>query len=379
MANSFPSGGGGGGSSYDDAMQKAYYNARLQEYLMELKRRYEMEDMQREEAQAAYLQQTIPNAVNQSIQGVNDLQPDMRASMEFLKNISAIGSPALTKPIGNMLVQNQAGLISAGTPTEKMKERLYSMRDPGFEEFALMQRQGQTPAALQAFDRIQQLKRQGDVEGATTLEQMVNPRNPDIKREVSAAEKMGKDYGEDYQSIKEGERTSYQTLTKLKEIDSLLGDSYTGTAGSAVKNVQKLAHILGVNVDGLGEKEASEALSQQLALSFRNPAEGAGMPGSLSDSDREFLLKMVPSLDMTPMGRRKLIKIYEKIYKRQAEIGNSARDFVIENGSLNPEWDKRLFNIRSNSIFLNDEEIGPSSGDSNTISWEELRRRRNGQ
>ena len=84
------------------------------------------------------------------------------------------------------------------------------------------------------------------------------------------------------------------------------------------------------------------ALSNEMALQLRNPAGGAGMPGSLSDKDREFLVSMVPGLGQTRAGRKLLISARKKMNKRAQDVAARARDYLDTHGALDSGFEREL-------------------------------------
>ena len=84
----------------------------------------------------------------------------------------------------------------------------------------------------------------------------------------------------------------------------------------------------------LGAKQAVEALSNQIALQLRNPSGGAGMPGALSDKDREFLVSMTPNLAKTPEGNAMIIDTAKRMAQRDMEVGQMARDYRQRHGHM---------------------------------------------
>jgi len=86
--------------------------------------------------------------------------------------------------------------------------------------------------------------------------------------------------------------------------------------------------------DDTGPAEAAASLANQMALELRNPAGGAGMPGSMSDSDREFLVSIVPQMSQTHEGRKMLIESRRRMNKRAMAIANHARGYQRRTGQL---------------------------------------------
>jgi len=145
---------------------------------------------------------------------------------------------------------------------------------------------------------------------------------------------VGKAYGQDYVDLQRGGRQAYQDNAKLDQLNNLLDETYTGAGADKILAGKKAMQMLGMDVEGVGEAEAAKAIASELALQLRNPAGGAGMPGAMSDKDREFLQSMTPGLAMSPDGRKALIDTKQKINQRNIDVAKMARDYRKKNGSL---------------------------------------------
>ena len=124
-------------------------------------------------------------------------------------------------------------------------------------------------------------------------------------------------YGTLYDNIYDAEQKSRTVVRQLEQIDDIFSKTYTGPGGEALNTFRRVARIFFPGDDFLEgvvtAADAAVALGNQLTLQMRNTGEGAGMPGQMSDKDRDFLAKMVPSLSMTPGGRKLLIKVFKKM------------------------------------------------------------------
>jgi hypothetical protein len=89
-----------------------------------------------------------------------------------------------------------------------------------------------------------------------------------------------------------------------------------------------------VDVNALQTGEGLTAFSNRLALTVRNPAGGAGMPGAMSDPDREFLVSTVPGLARTEAGNALLIAVMQKQLERKIEISRMAVEYYQKNNSM---------------------------------------------
>lgn len=147
----------------------------------------------------------------------------------------------------------------------------------------------------------------------------------------------GKGFWELNENIIKGAGSARTTQANIDRLDQLLQDPgvYQGFAGDKVLQAKKMAKSLGIDVGDVGDAEAAQAISNQLALQARNPAGGAGMPGAMSDSDRVYLSQMQPGLEKTPEGNRLIIDVSRKLAQRALDVDNLRRDYIKKNGRLN--------------------------------------------
>lgn len=68
-----------------------------------------------------------------------------------------------------------------------------------------------------------------------------------------------------------------------------------------------------------GPAETITAITNKLAMQARSTANGAGLSGATSDTDREFLTSSVPGLPDTPLGLQMKADIIERVNKRELE------------------------------------------------------------
>jgi hypothetical protein len=120
----------------------------------------------------------------------------------------------------------------------------------------------------------------------------------------------GKIIVKDIKDRDEAIQASRGKLPRLEIMASLIDrpDVYQGTGGNAVLELKKAAQGLGFNLEGIPAAEAVRAIGNQFALQLRNPAGGEGMPGALSDSDRNFLVQSTPNLSNTRGGNQILVR-----------------------------------------------------------------------
>jgi hypothetical protein len=91
-----------------------------------------------------------------------------------------------------------------------------------------------------------------------------------------------------------------------------------GRFAETFSGLKNAAASFGVDVKGLPAEQAMQSISSQMALQLRNPASGGGMPGAMSDSDRNFLTAMTPSLAQSKEGRELVAETFQAVNNRKS-------------------------------------------------------------
>lgn len=137
-----------------------------------------------------------------------------------------------------------------------------------------------------------------------------------------------------YEGIVAGGTAARSAMSTVNQLNTLLEQVNTGRLTTTTTGIKALAKGLGIDLekmgirDDVGPAQAAMALSNQLALTLRNPAGGAGMPGALSDSDRNFLASMTPSIEGTPEGRVLMVDWAKRMYQHQIELTRVANAYM---------------------------------------------------
>lgn len=163
-----------------------------------------------------------------------------------------------------------------------------------------------------------------------------------------------KDFAEMNRDMIKGAQSARMKLGTLSRLDQLLSDPsiYTGAGAQKLLSAKKMLKAAGVDVGDVSGPEAIQAIGNQFALELRNPAGGAGMPGALSDKDREFLQASVPGLGQTPEGNRKIVDYMKRVAQRSIDVERLRQDYVKKNGRLNEGFYRELENFsNSNPLF----------------------------
>ena len=110
----------------------------------------------------------------------------------------------------------------------------------------------------------------------------VNKTNVNVagdKFEEENAKKVGGFLGDSFVKTQETGSEARQQNAQLNAIEQLLEGVETGRGIPTLTRMAGLAERFGLELDeDLGQKEAAEAIAAQIALRFRNPESGLGLP-----------------------------------------------------------------------------------------------------
>ena len=170
-----------------------------------------------------------------------------------------------------------------------------------------------------------------------------------IKVNPTAAEaEYDKKKAESFAQMAEQMRASWVNSTKMNSMLDQLETLYKDpniTQGALAENITGLKGIaasLNIDIAGKGSEDAIRSITNKFALELRNPSGGAGMPGAMSDSDRNFLASIPPSLSNTPTGRALISQGMRAINNRDKQIANMAQRYEEKNGRLDNGFVKEM-------------------------------------
>lgn len=171
--------------------------------------------------------------------------------------------------------------------------------------------------------------------------------SPNQEADLAASKKFKEntatDYAKLYGDLNKASMQNVGKIAKFERIGQLLGDFEGGKLSQAGFELARLGNSVGVKLDPrLPNKEAAEALSKEVALDLRSTSEGAGMPGALSDADREFLRSMTPQMASTADGRKQIIQSRVALWKREMQVAEMARKYTQKYGQLNEDFFSQL-------------------------------------
>lgn len=183
----------------------------------------------------------------------------------------------------------------------------------------------------------------------------------DQRGETEYAKQSAKEFAEMNRKMIEGAQSARMKLGTLSRMGQLLADPniYTGTGAQQALTAKKLAKAIGIDVGDVSGPEAIQAIGNQFALELRNPAGGAGMPGAMSDKDREFLQASVPGLGQTPEGNRKIVDYMKRVAQRSLDVERLRQSYVRDNKRLDDGFYEQLEKFsNANPMFPEAEQQG---------------------
>ena len=156
-----------------------------------------------------------------------------------------------------------------------------------------------------------------------------------FKEQGAEAQEVGKYFGKTFTDLQEAEIKSRDRVAKLERASNLLKDIDTGKLTGTGVELGKLLNSAGFPMaEDIPNIEAADALFKEYALELRNPAGGAGMPGSMSDADRDFLVKASGGITTSPKAREIMLETQQALAKRNSDVAKLARDYRKKNGQI---------------------------------------------
>lgn len=162
-----------------------------------------------------------------------------------------------------------------------------------------------------------------------------------------------------FNSLQDAGTAAQMKIDRLNLLQDMLNRGYQGYGGEAKAQLVRIGAALGF--EGMDQMASAAdvvaAIQNQMALSFRSTANGEGMPGAMSDADRQFLMSLPPGFEKTPAGNRILIEFYKRVAKREQEAARMARAYSKRmGGSFDYNFEDELLDYyMKNPLFKNGE------------------------
>lgn len=177
---------------------------------------------------------------------------------------------------------------------------------------------------------IRKLEAAGYVRGTPEFQTALSKILTKDKTESAFDVNIAKASATDLEKRAEAIRDSQGKLQRIGQLEGIITNPavYQGPGGEHVLQAKKVAQALGFNMEGIKDAETMRAISNQFALSLRSTAGGEGMPGALSDKDREFLLASVPSMTQTQPGNIALAKLMREAEQYKIKANAEAMRYI---------------------------------------------------
>lgn len=259
-------------------------------------------------------------ALEQYGAGIADPQEQMRFGIDpegYLKHLDEQGKPQV---VGEGASVYQGGKAVFTAPKqEKPDEFASALTAAGIEP-------GSPQWNTAMNNRVTKLSTHAPAASATVVN----------KQETEEAKAYGKAAGEEYGNIQKSAFSAPSRISKLQRMENILSQIETGKAVPIGMTIAGAARSIGIDLDPkLDQKQAFEALSNEMALLAKQTAEGTNlMPGAMSEADRTFLTQLVPNLGKTKEANKSLIDFMIKAEKRSVELAKMAREYRKKNGSI---------------------------------------------
>jgi len=155
-------------------------------------------------------------------------------------------------------------------------------------------------------------------------------------------ETRAKGFAEQASGVQKGAQTGASMLRNLDELRTLYSDPNVakGALAESFSGLKNVGASFGIDMKGLSSEQAAQAITNKMALDARSTADGGGMPGAMSDADRNFLKNLQPDLSKSPEGRVKIMDAMQKTAQRQIDVARLATEYEQRNGRLDAGFDK---------------------------------------
>lgn len=186
----------------------------------------------------------------------------------------------------------------------------------------------------------------------------------------SYGDARAKGFAEQASGIQKTGQTGASMLRDLDELRTLYSDPNVakGALAESFSGLKNIGASFGVDMKGLSSEQAAQAITNKMALAARSTADGGGMPGAMSDADRNFLKNLQPDLSKSPEGRLKIMDAMQKTAQRQLDVARLANEYEQQNGRLDAGFDKVVRDYAAkNQMFTQATKGGGSKTDINDL------------
>lgn len=175
--------------------------------------------------------------------------------------------------------------------------------------------------------------------------------NIDVSSKQEFSKKLAQEQAKIYGDTQKASTDAGDILSSLDQLESILPEVNTGMLAPVGTMVGAGIEAVGGRATKFGladpaKAQQFEAVSNRLALGARQ-----GMPGAMSDADRQFLINSVANLGKTPEANQEIINNFRMAAQRAQEKAVAQDQWIQQNGNLtgfNESWNKY---VRENPLF----------------------------
>lgn len=271
----------------------------------------------------------------------------------------AFGLPGLE---GNLAQEARPGGMDYGNAIARMYKEGLGPEAMAFEQQLIKESDWGSPQAV--VQNGQEVLAQFDKRGNMRIVPGLAPRkqqplvNLDMSTKQAFTKELAQAQGKAYEESQKAATDAGDIISSLDQLESILPEVRTGmlapvskVAGAAIEAVGGRATNYGL--PDPAKAEQFEAVSNKLALLARQ-----GMPGAMSDADRQFLVKSVANLGKRPEANQEIIANFRKAAQRVQEKAIAQDQWIQKNGTLtgfNENWAKYT---KENPLFTKQHKLG---------------------
>jgi hypothetical protein len=149
-------------------------------------------------------------------------------------------------------------------------------------------------------------------------------------------------------------------IDQINLLESLLTGVETGPWAPKLMAAQEYMRSIGINVDwikNVPQAQAADNIINRMALEMRGSGGGdgeVGMPGAMSEKDREFLVNAFPNITKHPEANRLIAEILRRVEQRNIQVAQLAQRYKEKygNGRLDDNFKNALIEFgKKNPLF----------------------------
>ena len=240
-------------------------------------------------------------------------------------------------------------LMSSANPMETIKALVNNptYREAGLEMLVKLQTQKppkiDQPGSVQEYEYAKGQGYKGTFQDFEIEKKRAGATNVSVDTgDKESAKQMARHFAENYQTIYKAGISARDTLGNLDLAQSALESGIrTGFGAEIEQSLRKIGASLGIgDVDKVASGELLSAVQNRMALQMRNPDSGMGMPGAMSDADREFLKASQLGLDKSPDGNKAMLTAARALENRKLEVAKMADEYLEKNGALDAGFNR---------------------------------------